>query len=208
MEKEKLNLKRLITTIFLVLFAVGIIAGPTWYFMDQTSREYQEIIDSLQNQIEKLPNRYIDSSTVVISTDKTEYKKGENIKIGIKNNFNDDIYTYYNKGYSFYLETFNGNDWESIKGDNFQLIQEENKKVEDSCSLILFEQDYPLKLKSKDSIYNNWYQLVCNLQVNMIENIPSGQYRLSIIYGTKLSDNSNFEIKDEKTVYSDIFTIK
>lgn len=82
-EKSKLNWQRLLITLGIVLFAVLIVGGTTWYVMDKSAKEVQtaneKTLVELQKQIDELKNtsseeavvkKTEDSATVVAGPEK------------------------------------------------------------------------------------------------------------------------------------------
>ncbi|NTU69920.1 hypothetical protein HGB13_03825 [bacterium] len=71
MEKEKLNWRRLLITIGLVLVTAGITGGGVWYFMDQANQTQKKTIDSMQAQIDQLNENLKNGETSKSLVDET-----------------------------------------------------------------------------------------------------------------------------------------
>lgn len=153
-------------------------------------------------------------SGVIISTDKTECNKGEIIKIVVNNKLNTPILYYSGGGRFWGIEYFKDDKWTDPsykEGGGFQLTEE---KIGDTCNIAFYERMPPTELKSESSLSSQWSQKICPFgttgpaEPRIVRYIESGQYRLTFIYGFEISSEDPYKIKDQKTIYSNEFTIK
>ncbi len=153
-------------------------------------------------------------SGVIISTDRTEYDKGEIIKIVVNNKLNTSI-LYYSGGDRFWgIEYFKNNKWIDPgyeEGGGFQLTEED---IGAACYIALYERMPPIELKSGDSISHQWNQKICPFgtvspaEPKIVRHIEGGQYRLTFTYGFETSSDDPYKLSAFQTIYSDSFTIK
>jgi len=151
---------------------------------------------------------------VIISTDKTEYDKGEIIRVAVNNKLSTFI-LYSSGGDRFWgIEYFDNGKWVNPpydEGGGFQLTE---KNIGDTCYIALYERMPPVELKSGASISHQWNQKICPFgtaspaEPRIVKYIGSGQYRLTFTYGFKTSSDDPYKLSDFKTVYSNSFTIK
>lgn len=152
---------------------------------------------------------------VTITTDKTEYKQGENITITVENNLDKSIW-YRDKeaSLSFWrIQEFRNDTWTGkISNDqNYQRYGEKYHGTQGQCFMAEFEQPRLKELKPGSGINDNWNQKICavnsdNLGVGPPEGeiklIDTGNYRFA--FGYYRSE----EEQNRTPVYSNEFTIK
>ncbi len=153
-------------------------------------------------------------SGVIISTDKTEYNKGEIIKIVVNNKLDISI-LYYSGGDRFWsIEYFKDGKWINPSYENGGGFQLTEKNVGETCYIALYERMPPVELKSGSNLSSQWNQKICPFETTSpaesrtVEYIESGQYRLTFIYGFEISSDDQYMLSDFQTVYSNSFTIK
>ncbi|NLE31136.1 hypothetical protein GX618_02590 [Candidatus Dojkabacteria bacterium] len=163
----------------------------------------------------RLPN-FINTSTsdseVTITTDKTEYKVGEEINIKIKNNSNSLIYYDSLGDRKWDIEHFKDNKWTSI-----YFFQVTDQKIGTDCALLLYERAPMAILEPKSEIVDKWNQVHCKINSGEFSGVTSvlseGQYRFSFKYGLSFSsdnplDQFSYRIMDYKIIYSESFSVK
>lgn len=154
------------------------------------------------------------NSGVIISTDKTEYNKGEIIKIVVNNKLDTSV-LYSSGGDRFWsIEYFKDGKWIDPgyeEGGGFQLTE---KNVGETCYIALYERMPPVELKSGSNLSGQWNQKICPFGTaspadpRIVRYIERGQYRLTFIYGFEISSDDPYRLSDFQTVYSNSFTIK
>jgi hypothetical protein len=152
------------------------------------------------------------SKDVIITTDKTEYERGETIKITVRNGLNKSIW--YIDGpippLAFWnLERFVSNTWKDIGyeySDQLPVI-EEGREV---CRIFLFEVLDLAELKPNSEISHEWNQKICLFDREPFEPklIDKGHYRFTFTYGLGKSSEDPQEIVDKRTIYSNEFLIR
>ncbi len=153
-------------------------------------------------------------SGVIISTDKTEYNKGEIIKIVVNNKLDKSV-LYSSGGDRFWnIEYFRNGKWTNPgleEGGGFQLAE---KNVGENCYIALYERTSPVELKAGSNLSSQWSQKICPFDTSSpaeprtVKYIESDQYRLAFIYGFEVSKDDPYKLSDFQTVYSNAFTIK
>jgi len=148
---------------------------------------------------------------VTITTDKTEYQRGETAKITVKNGLERSIFGDfgYCGGDPFWgLEKFAGGNWIRL---NFSLPLLYSGK--ETCDVVLCERVESAELKTTSEIKDQWHLTnVCEWPEESIgvpktepKHIEEGNYRISFTYGL---GREGFNLLETKTIYSDEFTIK
>lgn len=160
----------------------------------------------------------VQDEEVVFSTDKTEYKAGETIKMLIENN-TDSPLTYLSEGGKFWqLEYRMGNrdrTWMDINynvGNGFELT---NKEDGDTCFLILYERS-KLTIEPRSTLSTQWNQKICPYgkispsDPKTVFNIDSGEYRFVFRYYPDTQDSSSDTDSNSTpiNIYSNAFTVK
>ena len=224
MDKQKgnLNWKRLLITLGIVIVTTVVIGGVTWYLMDQQAKNEKTANDKqvleLQKQIDDLQKIGVstpsDKSGIVISTDKTEYKKGEIISIVVNNKLDQPILHFSGPGRFWGIEYFKDGKWAEF-GYKDSTYQVSEAKIGNTCNLALYERALPEELKSGANISGQWKQIICLLPrpanintLGIVRYIEGGHYRFTFSYGFEVSKDNPDTISDLKTVYSNSFTIK
>ena len=154
--------------------------------------------------------------TVQISTDKKGYRQGEKINITLLNNTLTSVYYNTQNNVFWKLEKQENGNWVSIRDtsslSNSQvIINSENIRVGDPCTIILEQQTGLNELKIQQGVQSQFSQLICKadsgLTTGKVEILPVGQYRFTLTYGDKTEGKPDV-LSNAKTVYSDPFTIK
>jgi hypothetical protein len=162
-----------------------------------------------------LPPEEKTSSTepVTISTDKTEYSRGEVIQILVKNKMSRPIF-YTEWGIFWGLEYLKDGNWTYPVYNGSQRFQVTYAEVGDRCSIAIFERPMPSELKAGANLSSEWNQKNCPSgsdwspeKITLARYVESGRYRLVFGYGLKISEDDPFVIEETKTIYSDTFTI-
>lgn len=139
---------------------------------------------------------------MTITTDKTEYSRGETVKITVRNNLTKSIWHY---SPFWHLKEYEDKPGFQIPTDT---TLEEGKEV---CYLILYER-YLGELKPNSEIHDEWDQKICPLGEGKgpfePRPIEKGTYQLVFSYGVDKSIRDPYEVADPKTIYSNEFTIK
>ena len=213
--KHKFNFRHLLFVIAIILITSIITGGLVWYFMDQNTKN---ITDSntlktkdLQQQIDDLSKAGPTTQDgLVFTINNTKFNKGEPINATIANESNNSYFYYSFEPTFFYIQYFKDGQWVDIEGQDGNNALLSNEKLGESCGLILYERAFPGELKPSTSFSEKWSQTICPMvdSSSKVENIKSGQYRLSFEYGSKIASNDEFSITDSKTIYSNTFTIK
>jgi len=213
--KHKFDFRHLLIVIAIILITNNIVGGLVWYFMDQNAKN---ITDSnilktkdLQQQIDDLSK--VGPTTqdgLVFTINNTKFDKGEPINATITNESNNSYFFYYPEPTFFYIQYFKDGQWVDIEGQDGNNALLSNDKLGESCGLILYERPLPGELKPSTSFSEKWDQTICPTldSLSKIENIKSGQYRLSFEYGSKIASDDQFRIAESKIIYSNTFTIK
>lgn len=148
---------------------------------------------------------------ITISTDKTEYEQGEEIKIAVNNGLDKSI-LYSGWGCRFWdIEYYKNGNWIN-PNDGFQLTEE---NIGNYCLIVLYERTSPEEeLLSQVNLTTEWNQKICPFEtedpdrLKIVRYIESGKYRLVFSYGFEIDSNDEFRISESKKVYSNEFTIK
>jgi hypothetical protein len=142
------------------------------------------------------------TSTVMVKTDKAVYQEREAIKITVRTNLNKPVF-YYNP--FWHLKEYESE-------PDIQIPTEVSTvNGRETCGVILYER-WLGELKPGKEINDEWDQWICPLgkgkgpfEAELIEN---GKYSIGFTYGEETRSDDAFTIKDPKTTYSNIFTIK
>ncbi|NTU69919.1 hypothetical protein HGB13_03820 [bacterium] len=111
MEKEKLNWRRLLITIGLVLLTAGVTGGGVWYFMDQVNQTQKKTLDSMQAQIDKLNETVKEDATQDEKDDSNVIKIKElGIKFTVEADIKDLTYKQVQDSVGFSTEALEGLD--------------------------------------------------------------------------------------------------
>ena len=150
---------------------------------------------------------------VTITTDKTEYEQGEVIKINVKNSLDVPI-LYYDSERFWGIEYLEDEEWKNPEyesGGGFQLTEE---NINDICYIKLYERMPPAEMKSDSTLSQQWNQRICPFgegdpgEPRFVKYIGTGHYRLIFYYGFEIADEDLYKISNQKTIYSNEFTIK
>jgi hypothetical protein len=150
---------------------------------------------------------------VTITTDKTEYEQGELIKITVRNGLDVPILYYDNERF-WGIEYLEDEEWknpEYERGGGFQLTKE---NINDICYIRLYERIPPVEMKSYSTLLQQWNQRICPFgegdpgEPRFVKYIGTGRYRLIFYYGFEISNEDPYKISNQKTIYSNEFTIK
>lgn len=125
---------------------------------------------------------------VVVTTDKLEYESGEIIKVTIKNNLEESIFSHVGKEAIKYIERKTAQGWEKF----FARCQYPH------CT---YDIGPPKEITPKDSKTFQWNPLIFINGTSEYVQAKSGHYRLLILY-------ENYKKTEWKTVYSNKFRIK
>jgi len=207
----------LIILLVIFLLAAGFFAYQWWQIKGELARQIEQNenlknqIAELQKEIEKL--KISQPGEITITTDKTEYKQGEIIKITIRNNSDKPIFSRMNMFITWndlHLEKFKNGSWVEVdfwppvfghKGPCFGVLLPER----------------PLgvnKLESHSEFVQEWNQRECHNIGEEPTLIEKGKYRLAFVYGTKAGNWAydpkyyHYPIKNPKLIYSNEFIIK
>lgn len=186
-----------------IILVLAIIIGGIFWFRSEEKKLFKIEPDQAAT------STISEDSSVIIYTDKNNYKEGEPIIIVAKNNLNEKI-IYHSVGKFWNIEYFEEGVWKKFGYDGrrgfFQLADED---VGSACNLVFYELRHPSVLESKSNLETSWDQRICPFDEKISQYIGSGKYRFSFIYGFK-TQNSNelgFRIIKPETVYSDAFEI-
>lgn len=178
-----------------VLVGIGVLA----FYLYQGSTEE---ITPTQPTTTKTATPSAKTSTVMVKTDKAVYQKKETIKITVRDNLNKSI-LYYNP--FWHIEGYEDR-------SDFQIptvVTTVNGK--EVCDLILYER-WLGELKPDSEIHDEWDQKICPIGEGKgpfePKFIEKGVLKIGFIYGLETSSDDSLTIKDPKTIYSNIFTIK
>jgi len=170
--------------------------------------------NSRSEQVDLSMSEGLNKSGVVISTDRTEYAKGEIIKVIVTNKLNTSVF-YSTAGDRFWgIEYFKNNKWVNPayeRDGNFQLTK---KDIGETCYIALYERMPPVELKSGSALQGQWNQKVCPFGANppteerTVKYIENGQYRIIFIYGLEVSHDDPYQLSKFQTISSNNFTIK
>ena len=214
--------KTTLLSILLIIFflAAGFFAYQWWQIKGELARQIEEnenlknqiaelqvVIDKLQKEIEELKatqgikdEMIVDKKEEVsITTDKTEYRQGEIVKITVRNNLDKSIwYTDFGVYPWWKLEVRENKEWKSIK-----LLLPTLTKYGEEC--IAFPPPQSIEevlkeLKTNRGVTTAWNLRYCKDSTPSF--IESGNYRLAFTYGLTTDSYA------EKTVYSNEFIIK
>ena len=150
---------------------------------------------------------------VTIATDKTEYEQGELIKITVRNDLDVPI-LYYDSERFWGIEYLEDEEWKNLayeRGGGFQLTKED---INDICYIGLDERMPPVEMKSYSTLSQQWNQRICPFgegdlgEPRFVEYIGTGRYRLIFYYGFEISNEDPHKTSNQKTIYSNEFTIK
>lgn len=169
----------------IIILLIAILAGGILAWQWEIVPEYEV----LQLEIPPKPEK-----KVTITTDKTEYEQGELIKITIRNDLSESIFSHTDVFCIEYIErkTSEGN-WEKL----FAQCQYPH------C---LYKIGGPKEIKPGQSVTFEWEPLIyVNGTPDTVQMSP-GIYRLKILYQIRKGPIS--ERWEWKTIYSDEFTIK
>lgn len=193
-------------TLYISVIVFLIVVGGLFFLLNNKNRRKGIETDSQISDLE--------SSDVVVSTDKTEYNKGEIIKVTIKNNLATSI-LYSKDGDRFWdVEYFENGEWTNSDhaaiGGGFQLTEED---VGEDCYILFYERGFPVELKPGETLSDQWNQKICPYKSSpykpsTVTLAKSGQYRFTFTYGFEISSDDPFRISDPKIVYSNSFTIR
>lgn len=158
---------------------------------------------------------------VAITTDKTEYKQGETVKIGVRNGLDQSVWYFRACGEARFwsLDKLGESKWTAVKFFLPELVEEEREGLriyKEECDLKLCERQAPIELERNSEITHDW-QLgnICIFPESPVVGFPEaelkpieeGTYRVSFTYGLS-KDEEGFGLLEEKTIYSNEFTIK
>ena len=214
--------KTTLLIILLVIFflAAGFFAYQWWQIKGELARQIEENenlknqIAELQKEIEKL--KISQPGEVTITTDKTEYKQGEIIKITIRNNSDKPIFGWMDMSRwgNLELEKFKNGSW--VEVDFWSPVVNPKGLCWGGS---FFPDVFTIKkLESYSEFVQEWDQKECPIVGNKPTLIEKGKYRLVLTYGFELENWAyapekyrlyhNRSIKDPRTIYSNEFIIK
>jgi hypothetical protein len=210
-------------TILLIvaLFVTGFFAYQWWQVKGELGKkieenanlttkvnELQAEIDRLKKEIEELGGTVQtkpieEKSEITITTDKTEYKKGEKIKITIKNNSTEKTFgwwDYFNFFSVLEVLKYENGKWISLKGEVF---------VACPCEIASCETDLH-ELKPREIKETKWDQTLhwCEGRKEKAEKLKVGRYRFKIRYGNIEEVAKDIMVQGTKFAYSNEFVIK
>ncbi|MDD3190671.1 MAG: hypothetical protein PHI66_03195 [Candidatus Pacebacteria bacterium] len=157
---------------------------------------------------------YADEEEVTISTDKTEYEEGEEIKIVAKNNLSKDIFYSYPESHFWGIEYLENGEWIDPNYDEDSSFQIVYADAGEACQIALYERSFPAEFKAGEELSDEWSQNICPFrtaslfEARTVERIPNGTYRFIFTYGTEISKEDPFAITDAEEIYSNEFLIK
>lgn len=154
------------------------------------------------------------TNEVIVTTDKTEYLQGENVKITVKNGLNQPIYYMGDlcEPHHFEIERSTDNNWQPVerilcvvlgaKSDSISSeVPPQDNLIEKLRKMLFKPKPKGTKLEPNREINEIWEPLKrTNLDGTTF--IEAGTYRISFSYGQTASSYN------EKTVYSNEFSIK
>lgn len=188
---SKISLILILLTIFILLSG--------FFAVKWAQKEIKEV--KTEKSIEEgVESKKVD---VTITTDKTEYKQGEVIKITVMNNSDRSIWYYDSGCYPWWeLEAKEGRNWQSKKITPPILTKFGEECI--SCPPPKNLEELIFEMKPKFKISNTWNLRNCEIisgKLNLVS-IKPGAYRVSFCYGfTKDSYR-------EKIIYSNEFIVK
>lgn len=157
---------------------------------------------------------------VTIATDETEYKRGAFGMITIRNNLEKSIWGHFNTRYStqcggtpfWGLQRLENDKWRDLNFSFPVFLAESQSGV--ACEFILCERGEPVELKSGSDIYNDlvlwdyiceWPEQAVGVPKTNPKHIEDGTYKIFLTYGL---GREGFDLLEERTTYSNEFTIK
>ena len=208
----------IVLVVIIGIAIVGVVSYLTFASIseDKNKVDFVDVTNSTDTNPEVQPSvaNKPNSSSVIISIDKTKYDKGENIKIVVNNKLDTPI-LYSSGGDKFWgIEYFKEGKWINPayeEGGSFQLTED---NIGDTCHIKLYERMPPTELKSEAALSSQWDQKICPFgttspaEPKIVRYIKGGQYRFIFQYGFEISDDDPYILSNFKTVYSDSFTIK
>ncbi len=159
--------------------------------------------------LDRLPTAPTPTQEVTIATDKTKYVQGETVKIAVKNGLGKSVWRFGECGGIFFwgLQKLENGEWKRL---NFSFPYLEKEK--EVCYFISCERVEPVEFKSGFELSYDWRLSICEWPEKSIgvpktepKRIEKGTYRISFTYGLNKED---FDLLEEKTIYSNEFTIK
>lgn len=189
------NWKKIGLTIVFIIGVVAIVSSIYWFLVVQNGSSSSD----LTGPVPKVTTK---TATVVVKTDKVVYQNGESIKITVKNKKDKPIFYYgpfwHLKEYAYKLDVQIPTEVSMVNG-------------KETCGLILYEQ-WIGELEPGGNISDEWDQWICLLEKGKgpfeAKLIDNGGYSIGFTYGEETVSSDAFTVKDPKTIYSNVFTIK
>ena len=185
--------ERIISTV-VILIIVVIILIIIWYF-------FWRAIEPINQNTNQPVNK-----DVTIKTDKTEYQRGEEVKITITNNTDQEIY--FRLGFiepftSFYLEQYKNGKWDTYR-DAYGAAE---LPIDYTPNSWLKEATI---VKPNEKYEHSWYGGKGEYQEQKIELVDPGKYRIKLGYYYKQSNEINWEEFNslKQSTYSNEFTLE
>lgn len=171
----------------------------------------------LEPSIETTPASSAMPPSIAMATDKTQYVRGETVKLKVTNNLDVPIWYigYPQADLAFWdIERAQNNGWQHL---DFRLPRiEENREV---CRIILYERPIGAvtQLKPHSDVFYEWNQKICSYKTVTERSIERGRYRFTLHYSldtVKSEDNDTepwkrpIELGETKIVRSNEFVLE
>jgi len=205
--------------IVIAILTVVIFFGSLFYFINKNDFENQNDNNDIKNkkvftvidQSDEFNNNFEEKdNTIIFTTDKTIYKRGQSVRIEIKNNSSGPIFIARKKGCDFFnnIEKQKDGIWKNVNSEfgtkslnpDYQLkcFERINQNNFTHSEMETWSTVYRVKLNPGESYTDLWDMTIHN------EFVGDGTYRISYNYG--LSQNILEEIL-KYSLYSDSFSI-